>query len=181
MITTEVELFDDTRTLAVGRALHLRTLPQFELSTAAVDSPDFGVSVPGPFPIQETRHDLVAFPSSVETRYDPAQSLGKGGPTTVWIRSVPILPDENPTGFQRLAVVADCGNGVSYNDYLDRVSFLNADLSISVHREPVGEWIGSRVVSHWQPDGVGLADAELFDVDGPVGRATQTLLLAPHR
>jgi len=41
----------------------------------------------------------------------------------------------------------------------------------------VGEWIGSNSVGHWQPNGQGLADAQLFDSEGVVGRALQTLWL----
>jgi hypothetical protein len=37
--------------------------------------------------------------------------------------------------------------------------------------------MGSRATSVWQPTGVGLADALLFDDEGPVGRALQTLLV----
>ena len=37
--------------------------------------------------------------------------------------------------------------------------------------------MGSRSGSTWQPTGIGLADALLFDDEGPVGRALQTLLL----
>jgi hypothetical protein len=69
---------------------------------------------------------------------------------------------------------------VSYNEYLDRVAFVNPDLTISLHREPVGEWHAARTISHWQSDGSGLADAELFDVSGPVGRALQTVMLTPR-
>ena len=50
------------------------------------------------------------------------------------------------------------------------MQFVNTDLVIALHRDPVGEWMGSRSVSQWQPTGVGLADALLFDDDGP-GRA----------
>lgn len=92
---------------------------------------------------------------------------------------VPILADEEPSGFQRICPLADSGNGISYNDYLDKILFLNPDLSISLLREPQGEWFCSKAVSHWQPDGTGVADAELFDRRGPVGRATQNLLLDP--
>jgi hypothetical protein len=48
-----------------------------------------------------------------------------------------------------------------------------------LHREPVGEWFGIQAVSHWQPDGIGMADALLFDTEGAVGRALQTLLIRP--
>jgi Acyl-CoA thioesterase C-terminal domain len=46
-----------------------------------------------------------------------------------------------------------------------------------LHRDPVGEWLGSQAVGYWPPDGVGVADALLLDDRGPVGRAVQTLLL----
>ena len=57
------------------------------------------------------------------------------------------------------------------------ISFPNTDLTISLHRDPVGDWFGSKSVSHWQPTGIGLSDSELFDVEGSVGRATQSLIL----
>lgn len=97
----------------------------------------------------------------------------------MWMRSLPILEDEEPSGFQRICPLADSGNGISYNQYLDKTLFVNTDLTMSLHREPEGEWLCSRSMSHWQPDGTGVADAELFDTNGPVGRALQTLLLEP--
>lgn len=57
---------------------------------------------------------------------------------------------------------------------------MNPDLTIVLHRLPVGEWLGSPAVSRWEPSGIGLADALLFDELGVVGRACQTLLLTPR-
>ena len=177
---SEAEILDYDRVYARAFAMHLRRLDDLELSTAPVVAPDFASAVPGRFPISSWPHDLEAFPMSVEVRYDPAESFGQGGPTTMWMRTkVPILVDEEPSSFQRISPLADCGNGASYNDYLDRILFLNPDLDVSLHREPVGEWFCSKVRSHWQPDGTGLSDAELFDATGPVGRAVQNLLLMP--
>ena len=34
-------------------------------------------------------------------------------------------------------------------------------------------------ISHWQPNGVGLSHATLFDEDGPIGNALQTLIVRP--
>ncbi len=177
---TEAEVFDEDQVYARAQALHHRTLePPVPMSTSAFDLPAFDESVPGPFPIRTTRHGLTGFADSLEVRYDPRYSVGDGGPTVIWMRTVPLLPDEEPSGFQRLCPLADSGNGISYNQYLDRVLFLNTDLHVSVHRQPEGEWIGSRVVSHWHVDGTGMSDAELFDRGGPVGRAVQNLLLNP--
>jgi hypothetical protein len=100
----------------------------------------------------------------------------------LWLRTLyPIVEAEDPSPFQRIAPLADCGNGISSNGDLTSISFVNPDLTLSLHRQPVGDWFASRSVSHWQPSGIGFADAELFDVEGPVGRATQSLILSENR
>jgi len=176
------EILDEDRVYVRAGGMHMRQLNEFECRTADFEAPDFNIAVPGPFPIRGTTHGLEALVTSVEARYDPSGSIGQGGPTLIWLRANrPILADEEPSPFQRICPLADSGNGISYNDYLDKVLFVNPDLNVSLHRDPVGEWFCSKAVSHWQPDGTGLTDAELFDVNGPVGRAVQNLLLTPAR
>ena len=75
------------------------------------------------------------------------------------MRTAPLLPDETPSPFQRICPLADCGNAFSRHAEPWEIAFVNADLTIALHRDPVGEWLGSRAVSWWQPSGVGLADA----------------------
>lgn len=109
-------------------------------------------------------------------------SLVDRGPVGVWIRlNVPLLPDEVLTGTQRLAAAADFPNGVSSSLPAEQFSFINPGLSVSSVRAPRGEWIGLRAVTHYgDPDrgtGVAFAEAELYDLDGRVGRATQSLLI----
>ena len=58
-----------------------------------------------------------------------------------------------------------------------RDSFINADLTISLHRLPEGEWVGIDSVTHASPDGVGTAESVLLDERGRLGRALQTLLM----
>ena len=175
---TGAELFDDDGIYASARGLHLRELDHFPVSTAAVPAPDFEASRPGPFPIQAT-HGMTAFVDSVECRYDPSTKQG-GGPTTIWMRTkIPLLRDENPSPFQRICPLADCLNGVSFNDPIDDVWFVNADITLSLHRDPTGQWFCAQAVSMWEPSGIGLAHAALFDTEGPVGRATQNVLLTP--
>ena len=173
----EAEIFDEDRIYVRAFGMPMRQLDGFAVKTADVVAPQFDESVAGAFSIQAAAHDLVGFMASVEVRYDPPDGVGEGGPTTMWMRTkVPILPDEEPSAFQSCPL-ADCGNGISHNDHLERVLFLNTDLNVSLHREPTGDWFCSRSVSHWQQDGTGLADSELFDQNGPVGRAVQNLLL----
>jgi hypothetical protein len=176
---TEIWLGDADTVYAVARGMHLRRA-EIEVPTASVPGPDLAVATQGTFPIRSTVHGLPAIVDAIEVRYDPRASQGDGGHTIVWMRTkVPLLADEEPSPFQRICPLADSGNGISYNDYLDRVLFVNPDLHLSLHRDPVGEWFCSDVVSHWHGDGTGMADATLFDVHGPVGRAVQHLLLMP--
>jgi len=176
---TEAEIYDDDRIYARAYATHVRTLEDLDVDSARTDFPTLSAGVPGPFPVMGALHDEASFGSSVEVLYDPASPTADGGPTTMWLRTMyPILDGEEPSPFQRSAPLADCGNGISYNSELGQFSFVNVDLTVSLHRLPRGEWFASRSVSHWQDTGIGLADSELFDVGGPVGRGTQTLLLS---
>jgi hypothetical protein len=54
---------------------------------------------------------------------------------------------------------------------------VNPDLTISVFRLPESDWIAGKGHSIWQPNGLGLTEATLFDEAGAVGSALQTLVL----
>jgi hypothetical protein len=179
---TETEIYDEDRIYARAYGMHIRVLDGLEVATAPIDPPPFLVSVPGPFTVSGDLHDEKWFSSSVECRYGQGSRIAAGGPTTLWLRTLyPIIEGEDPSPFQRIAPLADCGNGISHNGDLTSTSFVNPDLTLSLHRKPVGDWFASRSISHWQPSGIGFADAELFDVEGPVGRATQSLMLSRNR
>ena len=45
---------------------------------------------------------------------------------------------------------------------------------------PAGEWVGLDAITLPQRNGVGTADTLLFDETGRIGRALQTLLVAPR-
>ena len=180
MVLTEAEIFDDDHVYARAFGLHLAER-EMELPNIHLRHPSLADAVPGPFPIRQTPHGKTAFPASIECRYDPRFSVGKGGETLIWVRTIPtILPDEEPSPIQRICPLADSGNGISWNRYLDEVHFINPDLTLWLHRPPTGEWFGSHVVSHWQETGIGASEATLYDTEGPVGGATQTLLLFPQ-
>lgn len=80
----------------------------------------------------------------------------------------------------RAAAVADFGNGVSATLPFERFLFINADLTLHLARLPRGEWIGldARTILH--EGGMGVAESVLHDRDGPIGRAFQTLVVAPR-
>lgn len=102
-----------------------------------------------------------------------------GGPATAWFRlSRPLVAGETPSAVQRLAAAGDFGAGLSgvlpRDDYL----FINADLTIYVERESVGEWICLESRTRIVAGGIGVADSVLHDERGRIGRAIQALLVA---
>ena len=100
------------------------------------------------------------------------------GPATDWIRlRVPVVPQEEPSPLQRVAAAADFGNGVSGPARFDEMRFLNADLSIHLHRLPVGEWVCLDAVMWLSGTGVAQAESSLYDEEGPIGRSLQSLIL----
>ena len=168
---------DDGKTLVVARGLHMTEQPHTALPSYAESIGSPANALAGDFPIRDTLHGLPAFNgSAVETRY-PVGQTSAPGPTTAWLKTVPLLPDEEDSPFQRICPLADCGNAFGRNAEPQQVNFMNTDLVVSLFRDPVGDWLGTRAVGYWQPNGIGLADAALFDAQGVVGRALQTLLL----
>jgi hypothetical protein len=77
----------------------------------------------------------------------------------------------------RAAAMADFGNGVSAVLPWDTHRFINPDLTLTLLRQPAGEWLCLDAVTYPGPDGIGLAESAVSDRDGLVGRATQSLLL----
>jgi hypothetical protein len=100
------------------------------------------------------------------------------GPVELWIRlRCAVVPDESPSGVQRVAAAADFGNGVSGALPYDRYLYVNPDLSVHLLRPPVGDWVGMRTASHYGPAGAGLAESALYDTSGRLGRSVQSLFV----
>jgi hypothetical protein len=58
--------------------------------------------------------------------------------------------------------------------------FINTELSVHVLRPPRGEWVCLSAVTEIAAGGAGLATSVLSDLDGPVARGAQALLVAPR-
>ena len=177
--TTSSTLIDGNgNTVATAHSMHIAAHRPIDMPTAPCDTPRLSDAEPGAFPLTEHAHDLAAFDSGVQVRY-PAGNGPRPGPNRIWMRSLPLLDTEEPSPFQRICPLADCGNAVSRNADPDRITFMNTDLTIVLHRPPIGEWLGMDSVSRWESNGIGMSDSLLFDDVGPVGRALQSLILRP--
>jgi hypothetical protein len=142
-------------------------------AAAGEPPPPPGSSTPFEFPFFKDRRN---YGGAMEVRF--ARGKFGDGDVTAWMRMrVPLVPGETPSPMQRVLVAADSGSGVSAVVDPRRFSFLNADLTVQVHRPLEGEWVGLESVSLPQPHGVGLTDTRLHDTRGPIGRALQGLVL----
>jgi hypothetical protein len=168
----------DGGTCAVAHSLHIATRSHSELPTATVPAPDFGEAREGAFPVERAVHGLPFFSSGIEVAYPPGETAD-AGPTTLWMRALPIVDGEQCTPFQSLCPLADCGNGISRNSTFAEATFVNPDLTINVFRLPESDWLASRALSFWESSGVGLSQAQLFDTQGPIGYALQSLIIRP--
>ena len=122
--------------------------------------------------------DGFGYGKAVELRF-AVGGWSRPGPATVWTRlRVPLLPDEPPTGLQRVLAVADSGNGVSAVLPLDEWLFINPELTVHLRREPRGEWICLDAETAITEGGAGLARSTLSDHDGVVGHGAQSLFVS---
>ncbi|MFL6838486.1 MAG: thioesterase family protein, partial [Bradyrhizobium sp.] len=74
-------------------------------------------------------------------------------------------------------VAADFSNGTSAALDFREWTFINADLTVSFARQPVGEWILLDGESWIGADGAGVAMSRLADERGYFGRAVQSLVI----
>lgn len=172
----EGELRSAEATVVRARGWRIRT------TALPLDEPDAGEPPPGPD--QGELEDF--FPTGFDTGYHSAMEVRflagaylEPGPARAWMRMrVPLVEGQQPSPRDRVLVAADSGNGVSSPLDYRRWLFINADLSVALRRPAEGEWVLLDAVTHAEPDGTGLTDTRLWDARGPIGRATQSLLVA---
>jgi hypothetical protein len=161
-------------------ALRIARLPARlpELPAGSTASQTMAAEDGEPFNFSLSGSEQTSFASSaMEMRWlTDASALGRG---QVWMRMRhPLLPDRPASPLACLAATADFGNGIGaalpFADYL----FINADLTIHLHRPPEGEWIGIDARTLLHEGAIGLAESVLHDHDGPVGRGFQAVVVA---
>ncbi|HTO95817.1 MAG TPA: thioesterase family protein [Myxococcales bacterium] len=104
------------------------------------------------------------------------------GPGTAWLRMrYPLIAGEPVAPLARVLMVADAGNGVSAVLDYRRFLFINPDLTVYLHRYPLGEWVCIEAETTPTPRGVGLAASALYDRQGPLGRGLQSLFIAERQ
>jgi Acyl-CoA thioesterase C-terminal domain/Acyl-CoA thioesterase N-terminal domain len=161
---------------AVAPAPAVAAVPASAVAVAPVPAgPEHGE----PLRFFPTRHQT-GYNTAMEWRFVDGAFL-EPGPATVWMRMRhPLLPEEAPSPLERVLIAADSGNGVSSVLDWRRWLFINPDLTVYLHRPPVGEWVCLQARTTLEPAGLGLAESIVFDRTGPVARGLQSLFIAPR-
>jgi hypothetical protein len=171
----EVRLLHDGKEVVRGTVLKLRTGPM-ELPRGPVLPPP---GAPPPAGVPADPDFDFGFAAGFELRR--LTERGRLGPARVWFRQHgPIVEGHPLSPAMRAAAVGDYSNGIATELPWDSWTFINADLTISLAREPEGEWILSDAESWVAADGTGLAMCRLADERGTFGRAVQSLLIEPR-
>jgi hypothetical protein len=171
----------------------LRTADRTVLQATAwhvLAEPGRSAAVPHPFvappiPLEETTSHFPGvgpFPyaDALEWRFVTGR-FDELGPATVWTRCrLPILRGVPLTGLQRVLVMVDAANGISASLPIAAWTFVPIDLTVVLERHPDEEWVGMSAATTIGADGIGFTDTILFDARGLVGRALQTLFVAPR-
>ena len=105
-------------------------------------------------------------------------AIREPGPAALWARLVtPIVAGETTSGVMRCAALADFGNGISGIFPMEEYLFINPDLTVYLHRDPLGGWLCLDATTWASPDGRGYAESAIWDERGRVGRSVQGLFL----
>lgn len=136
---------------------------------------------PPPLPEPQEQHEIPGWGSgylqAMEWRWTTGR-MAEPGPAVVWARMrEPLVDEEDPSPLSRVMVLADSGNGVSSELDIAQWQFINPELTVHLHREPVGEWLCIDAATTVSDGGSGLATSVLSDVEGPIGVGAQSLLV----
>ena len=164
--------------VSAGRAV-CQLLRKTEATTGKVWKPETW-DVPGPDDITPPE-DRRAGMGGMWAMRPISGGFGTVGQKRTWMAEVRDLVEGRAlTPFVRVAVSADFASPFA-NAGSEGLQYINSDVTVYLHREPVGEWIGYEVVNHGDTAGVAIGECFLYDVQGPIGSASCCALAQQRR
>ncbi len=157
----------EERIVARARSLWLR--PSAEPPGAIAQPPENGFAGPGAFATDPPREGR-PWPDPWERR--TVYPRGGERPAVTWIRlACPPLPGTPATPFVRAAAAADFANPQGHQGSAG-LELVNADISLTLHRLPRGEWMLAEAVARASESGLAFASCALADEEGRFGAST---------
>ncbi len=125
-------------------------------------------------------HVPSGFHTTIEVRW--VNRPYEHGPNMAWIRiPVPLVAGEPTSPLVRAAAVSDFGNAFANIGRPGGPGYINADITLYLHRLPDGEWVGMQAQRVTEPVGLGVATTTLYDHLGPIGGTMHALLANQRR
>ncbi len=170
----------------ISRASSVLLAPSVDAPRSWEHTPAPPLDLAGTEPVEFMPRDLRDnFPPGFHWSFEVRMGADEHGPAA-WITTpLDLLPGQPMTPLQRSAAVADLTFGLSGRSLLRqrivdvdawRVQMINIDTTIYWERPPVGTWFGFRHALLTDHEGIGLAEVDLADVDGRLGRSLQAML-----
>lgn len=173
-----VDLIADGKLAVRGTVLKIRR-ESYELPDSAENEP---VTLPPPAAGHLAKGKITDNPFMACLSMSVVKGgFNKPGPGAVWFRvERPIIEGQANSAAMRAVIAADFCNGTSSVLDFRSWTFINGDLSVSLARDPVGDWVLLDAETWLGPDGSGIACAKLGDSEGYFGRAAQSILIEPR-
>ena len=183
-IEAELRLTDQDECISRASAVLLQPQPDLPRSWSQAPAPpmDLQSNEDVEFMPRDMRQSM---PPGFHWSFEVRMGDDEHGPAA-WITTPLQLTREEPMSpLQRCAAVADLTFGLSGRTLLRqrkvdvdawRVPMINIDTTIYWERPPVGTWFGFRHALLTDRAGIGLAEADLADREGRLGRSLQALV-----
>lgn len=172
----EIEARHAGRAVARARAWRLAGTDTAEV--AGLEQP----SIPGPagitpWPMSEE------WPGGYIASLDVRRVAGaRAGRATAWVSTpLALVAEEEVGGVARWAGLLDTANGIGVRASPERWAFPNVDLTLHLHRQPAGRWVGLDTAVTLGAGGLGLTSSVVHDEHGPVGTLAQALTVRATR
>lgn len=105
-------------------------------------------------------------------------SLNMGsGRGTAWVRlPLNVLDGVPNSSLVSVATLADFSNGFAQLHLSPQQGFINADITLNLHRLPEDDWVCIDARTLAQANGMAMVEAVLYDQKGMIGRVSQSNL-----
>jgi Thioesterase-like superfamily len=114
---------------------------------------------------------------AIEVRRKAADRTGR---VAAWVTNrVDLVADEPSSALASFMARVDVANGIAVAQPPGSWAYPNVDMTVHLHRQPVGDWTGLDTTVSFGPAGHGLTSSVLHDTAGPVGHAQQILTVRP--
>ncbi|MFF0501271.1 thioesterase family protein [Nocardia aobensis] len=137
--------------------------------------------LPMPHPVQDSPHGSPPLFKSGDRDWTHDFAVNQNADRkTAWMVLPSLVEGEQISPFQRAAMIGDMTNHVCHWGS-DGAGYINADMTLTLARLPIGHEIGIRAENTLAADGISLGSAALYDRSGAVGGSVVTALSNPRR